>query len=84
MPETRSIFGLKRPVISDCQAALFDVAVSLAHISVKMRDCCKSQTPGLRHEAYMTFYHLAGRKNSVAEFVGVCCSVITKGKDEDS
>lgn len=48
MPGTRSIFGLKMAVKSDCQAALFDGVVSLAHLSVKKKDCCQSQIQELR------------------------------------
>lgn len=48
MPGTRSIFGLKRAVKSNCQAALFDGAVSLTHLSVKEKDCCQSQIRELR------------------------------------
>lgn len=61
LPGTRSIFGLKRPVIPGCQAALFDGAVSLLGLSVKQRGCCQSQTSELRQVTYMTFRCLGGR-----------------------
>lgn len=48
MPGTRSIFGLKRAVKSNCQGALFDGVVSLAHPSVKEKDGCQSQIRELR------------------------------------
>lgn len=43
LPGTRSISALKRLVKSNCQAALFDGAVSPAHLSLKVKDCCQSQ-----------------------------------------
>lgn len=48
VPGTKSIFGLKRTVKSNCQAALFDGVVSLTHLSVREKDCCQSQIRELR------------------------------------
>lgn len=48
VPGTQSIFGLKRAVKSNCQAALFDGVISLTHLSVKEKDCCQSQIRELR------------------------------------
>lgn len=48
LPGTRSISALKRLVKSNCQAALFDGAVSPAHLSLKVKDCCQSQIRELR------------------------------------
>lgn len=47
VPGKRNMFGLKRAVKSNCQAALFDGVLSLTHLSVKDNCCHKTQIWGL-------------------------------------
>ncbi len=62
----KRIFGLKSAVKSNCQAALFDGAVLLAHLSVKQKDCCQSQIQELRG-ADLHDISLSGRVEKSAE-----------------
>lgn len=62
---TRSIFGLKRAVKSNCQAALFDGAVSLDHPSVKEKDGYQSQIQEWRG-ADLHEVSLSGRAKGVS------------------
>lgn len=43
VPRERSMFGLKRAVKSNCQAALFDGVLSLTDLSVKDNHCQQTQ-----------------------------------------
>lgn len=44
VPRKRSMFGLKRAVKSNCQAALFDGVLSFTRLSVKDNRCHQTQT----------------------------------------